>query len=145
MFISLTGYSQGLNAELGFNDNYDQNDYPITLHHAIWFSIFKKLINGISSDYYKFFDFDSILKFYEIVKQFNISKVKDFEIPFAIKNIQGIGGYGFSINRFDYSINYISFNEYDYNGGTVYNKAIFKYSNNIIEFIENQIMIKQFE
>jgi hypothetical protein len=107
--------------------------------------IFRKLINGKPIDQYKFLDFDKILKFYEVIKSFNIVNVKDSEIPFAIKETQDKGGYGFSINRFDSSINYISFNEYDYNGGTVQNKGIFKYSNNLTDFIENQTMIKQFE
>ena len=107
--------------------------------------IFRKLVNGKPNDQYKFLDFDKILKFYEKVKGFNILKVEDNEIPFAIKESQDVGGYGFSINRFDFSINYISFNEYDYNGGTVHNKGVFKYSNNLTEFIENQIMIRQFE
>lgn len=107
--------------------------------------IFKKLINGNPIDQYKFLDFDKILKFYEIVKGFNIANVEDYEIPFAIKESQDKGGYGFSINRFNSSINYISFNEYDYNGGTLHSKGIFKYSNNLMDFIENQTMIKQFE
>ena len=107
--------------------------------------IFKKLINGKPIDQYKFLDFDKILKFYEIVKGFNIANVEDYEIPFAIKESQDKGGYGFSINRYDSSINYISFNENDYNGGTIHNKGIFKYSNNLMDFIENQTMIKQFE
>lgn len=107
--------------------------------------IFRKLINGKPIDQYKFLDFDEILKFYEIVKGFNIANIVDYEIPFAIKVSQDKGGYGFSINRFDSSINYISFNEYDYNGGTVNNKGIFKYSNNLTDFIGNQMMIKQFE
>jgi hypothetical protein len=107
--------------------------------------VFTKLNNGKLSDFYKFLDFNSILKYYKVVKSFDILKVKDLEIPFAIKENQDTGGFGFSINRLNYSINYISFNEYDYNGGTLHNKGIFKYANTLTEFIENQRMIKQFK
>ena len=107
--------------------------------------IFRKLINGKPIDQYKFLDFDNILKFYEIVKSFNITNIEDFEIPFAIIESQDQGGFGFSINRIDSSINYISFNEKDYNGGTIHNKGIFKYSNNFTDFIEHQKIIKQFK
>lgn len=150
-------YLDNLNSELSDskiknNDNWDliPKDLKIILkinngQNLTANGIFRKLNNGKLTDFYKFLDFDTILKFHEIVKGFNILKVEDYEIPFAIKESQDIGGYGFSINRFDSSINYLSFNEYDYNGGIVHNKGVFKYSNNLTEFIENQMMIRQFE
>ena len=104
--------------------------------------LFGKLQNGKSKFNYHFLDFESIINTYNRIRNLKIPDIEDNEIPFAILTNEG---FGFSINKTDLSINYISFNEYDYNGGTVHNKGIYKYSNNMIEFIENQIMLLEFE
>ena len=107
--------------------------------------VFGKLHNGKIAYSYNYLDFESILKVHKIIIEFKIPEIEDSEIPFAIYETQDKGGFGFSINKNNGSINFISFNEYDYNGGTVHNKGIYKYADNMIEFIENQIMLKQFE
>jgi hypothetical protein len=128
--IELDKLNSGLNDLIIKNNNWDlipsdlksilkiNNGQDLTKN-----GIFKKLDNGKLLDCYKYLDFESILKFLKIVKGFKIISPVDNGIPFAEKESQDIGGFGFSINRIDYSINYISFNEYDYNGEIVYNKV----------------------
>ena len=107
--------------------------------------MFGKLEDGKTNYSYLYLDFESILKVHKKISDMNVSEIQNTEIPFAIIVAQDFGGYGFSINSINGQINYISFNEYDYNGGTIYNKGIYKYADNMIEFLQNQIMIKQFE
>ena len=74
-----------------------------------------------------------------------VSEIELADIPFAILRQRDIGGFGFSINSLNGQISHILFNEYDYNGGTVYNKGKFKFANSMIEFLENQILLNEFE
>ncbi len=107
--------------------------------------IFGKLQNGKMIYEFHYLDFKSILKFHKKIKRMKINAIGDTEIPFAILEAGDIGAFGFSINSQNGEISYISFCEYDYNGGTVHNKGKYKYANNMIEFLENQINLKQFE
>ena len=104
--------------------------------------MFGKLHNGKSNFNYHFLDFESIIDTYNQIKDFKIPDIEDNEIPFAILMNEG---FGFSINKIDLSINYISFNEYDYNGGTVHNKGTYKYADSMIDFIGNQTMLLEFK
>jgi len=100
--------------------------------------IFGKLKNGKPDFNYHFLDFNSIIRTYEQIKDLKIPNIDDNQIPFSILENEK---FAFTINKNDLSINHISFNEYDYNGGTVHHKSIFKYADNMIEFINHQILL----
>jgi hypothetical protein len=135
-------------------DRVDWDLIPVDLKQILRFNngqdlknegIFKKLNNGRISESYNYLDIDSIFRYLDIIKNLKVTFPVDSDIPFAVKDFQDVGGYGFSINRFNNTINYISFREYDYNGGIVHDKGINKYAENMYDFIENQIMIRQFK
>ncbi len=153
-FVKLSPIELNIGISKKLQNNSDWVNFPEDLKTILKINNGQKKLKGgffgILSDgktiyKFSFLDFESILKSRKIIKEMKIREIDENEFPFAFIKSRDIGGFGFSINSINKQINYISFSEYDYNGGTVHNKGKYKYANNMIEFLENQIMLKQFE